>query len=61
MAYKNATLLKKNRPNTLPRPALKGADDEEREHGMEDVVVMEGGPLPGPLLHHRQIDVAVRK
>ena len=42
-----------------PWPALKGADDEEREHALEDVVKVPGVALPHPLLDDGVVDVVV--
>ena len=42
-----------------PWPPLEGRHDEEREHGLGDVVVVEGVPVPDPLLHDRVVEVAV--
>ena len=42
-----------------PWPALKGTNDEEGEDSLEDVVEVEGVPLPHPLLHHGVVDVVV--
>ena len=43
----------------LPRPTFEGGDDKESEHGVEDVVIVEGTPLPEPLLKDWLVDVAV--
>jgi hypothetical protein len=43
----------------LPGPALECGYDEEREHGLEYVVVVEGVPIPHPLLDDRLVDVRV--
>ena len=40
-------------------PALEGAHDEEREHGLGHVVVVEGVALPDALLHDGVVEVAV--
>ncbi len=34
-----------------PWPALEGGDDEEGEHGVQDVVVVKARPLPHPLFN----------
>ena len=43
----------------VPGPALEGGDDEEGEHGLEHVVVVERVPVPLPLLYDRFVDVRV--
>ena len=43
----------------LPGPSLEGRHDEEREHGVENVVVVELAALPQPLLHDGLVDVPV--
>ncbi len=40
-------------------PALEGGDDEEGEHGLGHVVVVEVVPLPLALLHDRVVEVVV--
>ena len=42
-----------------PWPALEGADDEEGEDSLEDVVKVPGVALPRPLLHDGVVDVVV--
>ena len=40
-------------------PAFKGRHDEQREHGLGHVVVVEGVPIPDSLLHDRIVQVAI--
>ena len=43
----------------LPRPALEGGHNKQGEHGLHDVVVVEGAPDPLSLLHNGLVDVPI--
>ena len=43
----------------IPGPALKGGDNEEGEHCLGHVIVVERVPLPDPLLDDGIIEIAV--
>ena len=43
----------------LPRPTLEGGGDEQGEHSLHHVVIVEVSPDPLPLLLDRVVDVVI--